>query len=82
MTGYGITDEKRVPITVGDNLVECVEQFPYLGSLVSYPVGGSMPKLNVELPMLAGPLVHYTKRSSMTAISTSPPNEGSMKPAC
>ena len=35
VTGYGITDEERVPIAVGGNLVECVEQFPYLHGLTS-----------------------------------------------
>ena len=35
VTGYGVTDEDRAPIAVGDGMVECVDQFAYLGSLVS-----------------------------------------------
>ena len=78
---YGMKDEERASVAVGENWVECVEQFPYRGSLY-HPVGEFMLKLNVRLPMLAGPLVLCSKQSSRTAISTSLPSEGGMKPAC
>ena len=35
VTGFGIGGSDRAPIAVGDSEVECVEQFPYLGSLVT-----------------------------------------------
>ena len=57
VTRYGMNDEERASVAVGENWVECVEQFPYRGSLY-HPVGEFMLKLNVRLPMLAGPLVH------------------------
>ena len=60
---YGMKDEERASVAVSENLVECVEQFPYRGSLY-HPVGEFMLKLNVRLPMLAGPLVHCAKQSS------------------
>ena len=35
VTGYGIEDNGQVPIAVGESEIECVKQFPYLGSLVT-----------------------------------------------
>ena len=35
VTGYGIEDADREPIAVGESEIECVDEFTYLGSLVS-----------------------------------------------
>ena len=35
VTGVGVTHEDTLPITVGDEVIECMETFPYLGSVIS-----------------------------------------------
>jgi len=35
VVGTGVTDEEKRPLVVGDDFIEGVEQFPYLGSLIS-----------------------------------------------
>ena len=34
MTGHGATEVERAPIAVGGDYIECVDDFPYLGSVV------------------------------------------------
>ena len=35
VTGYGVGDADREPIVVGESEIGCVDEFPYLGSMVS-----------------------------------------------
>ncbi len=34
VSGFGVTEDDRAPIDVGENVIECVDEFPYLGSIV------------------------------------------------
>ena len=35
MVGYGVKEEKLLPMTVDGGSIECVAEFPYLGSLTA-----------------------------------------------
>ena len=35
VTGYNIMEEEKAPILLGTGMIECVNDFPYLGSVVT-----------------------------------------------
>ena len=44
VTGFGLGDADREPIVVGESEIGCVDEFPYLGSMVS-----SSGRMDVEV---------------------------------